>query len=468
MRMTVRTAPLVAAFSAIFCAASVLGAEPMMRGEMTLGSGPLPLNMNLRGKVLPPHSDTQLVRCLMIGDSQMTPANARLFGAICKWDIDFVGRQIPFQLGSLSGFSYSGTEGSPYGGWIFGTTVLLGQSWGSGGGAGESHLTGRRISISGTVVSPSFGAVNEVARLVMTAGQYERPVDLDSLKVAKVAYWDTENQDANGGVPSFTLHGVRGSSVCFSGTESVAPQATGASAYSTVRILPAGELGSSGEWAGAVIAVTPDTYENHAIHAFGALIHNTEISYDGENIVYLLPEQGFIPFTFARSGWNAHNHNTITSDSAIDVAIEMVEGYDVVVVMLGHNSEPGFHQNNSVYATNLQFLKARINARHAALGREAPDWVFIAPWNVIGDSVSDRLVIQTQRLFEMCELTGDGFINLFHFYDNGVIPSGEIRTPRGTHTYTLDSGQAHPLDAHTAREIARDIFWHFLPENWVD
>lgn len=405
-----------------------------------------PLNLNLEGKVLPNQAGSRLVKALFIGDSQFGQTSQRLMGQIQKWSVQFEGRYLGAESQTSIGVGFSSVTGSAYGATLASTRVELGQDWGDGNVGNHFHH-GRKFTVTGTI-SPNF---SELGRSFLTAGGYALPFNRDTRKYVKVAAHDTTNQTVGGGFSRYRISEYRGAAG--GNSLDIDLPATGGVHVTGREIRAAGTLGTAGNDVGIIIRDSSANDSSRSLHFLGSLIYNSPTGSE-------FPATGFIPFQISQSGWSAWDHINTLSTAAVDAAINMAEGFDVCFIMLGHNAE-----DSGVYSTNIQTLKNRIADRHTAAGRPVPSFVFIAPWLISDPPQTTRLRDQTNALYDLAASTGDGFINLFDFYD-ALHPSGTIATPRTTATYTLDASLVHPGDATTAEEIAKDIEWHFNPANW--
>lgn len=405
-----------------------------------------PLNLNLGDKVLPSQAGSRLVKALFIGDSQFGQTTQRLMGQIQKWNVPFIGRYCGMESQSSIGVGFSAVTGANYGATLASTRVELGENWGDGNTGNHFHH-GRKFSVTGTI-SPNF---SELGRSFLTAGGYEIPINRDVRQYAKIAVHATTNQASGGGFNRYRISEYRGGSG--GNSNDIDITAGGGVEIGGREIRAAGTLGTAGNDVGLVIRDSNANDTDRSLHVLGTLIYNSP---SGE----AFPSTGFLPMQISQSGWSAWDHLNTLSTSAIDAAIAMAVGFDVCFIMLGHNAE-----DSGDYAENIALLKARIAARHEAAELPVPDFVFIAPWLISDPPQTTRLRAQANDLFDLAAATGDGFINLFDFYD-AARPSGSISTPRGSATYTLDGSFVHPNNSDTAIEIAKDIEWHFAPANW--
>ncbi len=419
----------------------------------------LPLNMNLHRVVLPTDSDDRLVKLLMIGDSQMGQSSSRLSGQVQKWDVDIVGRMLFCENQFNSGVVFSSVTGNAYGATLTSERIALGEDHGDGNRGSHFHHS-RRFTVQGTI-QPNF---SQLAIAGLSLGAYTRQPDFDTRKNARVAVYDMQ-----GGFARFRLSehrgGVSGQSTDFgqAGDPGEPLDGTGTVRWYHREIRPAGFLGSPGALpVGVVIRDSNAQDTNRTLSILGTLIHNSPSGTE-------FPDRGLVVSSISQSGWSAYDHlNTLNLD-ALDATIRMNEGVDLLMIVLGHNREDDFNavSNPLAYPNNLHTLAQLVRDRHNLFGMTPPDVVLVAPWPLGSDGQNERLAMQTQQLFELCEREHYGFINLFDFFGRQRI-NGLTQTPRGEFVYTMDAAGTHPNDAPTASHIMRDIEWHFRPQNWAD
>lgn len=417
---------------------------------------PLPLNMNLDRVVLPPESDRRLVKILMIGDSQMGQSSHRLAGQVQKWDVDFVGRMLMCEIQGGAGIHFSSVTGPNYGADLESLRIPLGSDHGDGNTGSHFHHS-RRFTASGQI-QPDGSTLGSIG---MSAGAYTRTPDFDARKNARVGVYDRP-----GGFTRFGLRAMRGpavgESVDLGHADDPGPTLTGAGVVRWFHhaVPPAGQMGIAGRVpVGVVIQDSDGQDADRSLHLVGVLLHDSPQGTD-------FPDSGLVVSHVSQAGWSAYDHLHTLNRDAIDAVIEMNEGLDTVLVMLGHNREDDFHAVNNprAYPDNLLELTQRISARHAALGFAAPTYLMVAPWPLGTDSQNLRLAQQTADLHALCQQEGFGFINLFDFFGRTTL-MGEMSTPRGVFTYTMDAARTHPADAPTASNLMQDIEWNFDPRN---
>ncbi|MCC5822779.1 MAG: hypothetical protein LAT64_05375 [Phycisphaerales bacterium] len=418
---------------------------------------PLPLNLNLAQTLLPTASEDRLVKLLMIGDSQMGQSGNRLAGQVQKWDLDIVGRLYSCEFQGGAGVYFTSVTGSAYGANLSSLRLGLGDDHGDGNTGSHFHHS-RRFSVFGTI-TPDFSRLGVIG---MSQGAPTRTPDFDARKNARVAVYDRP-----GGFTRFRLGehrgGASGQATDFGQPGDPGSTLTGSGAVRWYQqtIRPAGELGQPGQLPVGIEIMDSDGDDtDRPLHILGALIHDSPQG-------TAFPDQGLVVSHISSPGWSAYDHlNTLRVD-AIDAMIQMNEGVDLLMVVLGHNREDDFNANTNpeAYPINLKALADLIADRHAAHELPAPEVLFVAPWPLGTPDRNERLAFQTRQLYELCAEHGYGFINLFDFFGRQTL-GGSMTTPRGSFTYTMDGPATHPGDAATASLLMQDIEWHFDPANW--
>lgn len=441
----------------------VFAAGVMLCATLAQTGGParaeIPLNQNLSGIPLPTDSDDRLVKVLLIGDSQMGQSSNRLAGQIQKWDADIVGRMLMCENQPTAGVQFTSVTGQAYGATLSSLRLALGEDHGDGNTGSHFHHS-RLFTVTGTI-QPNFSQLGISA---LTPGVPTRPLNLDTRKNARIAVYDRP-----GGFARFRISELRGSQTGnasdFGQEGDAGPTLNGSGTVKWFQreIRPAGVLGSPGAApVGVTIRDSNAQDTNRTLSILGTLIHDSPSGHD-------FPDRGLVVSHISQSGWSAFDHLNTLAQDAIDAAIQMNEGVDTLIIMLGHNREDDFNAvtNPSAYPVNLSALADRVRDRHLALGYNPPRVVMVAPWPLGTEAANIRLAAQTTDLYGLCTTAGYGFINLFDFFARQPL-DGQRSTPRGTYEYVMDASLTHPNNAATASHLMQDIEWNFHPENWAD
>ena len=441
------------AMLAILAAAAIATGAP----DAGRGSDHTPLNLNLDSVLLPTASEDRLVKLLIFGDSQMGQSSNRLAGQVQKWDLDIVGRLYSCEFQGGAGVHFTSVTGNAYGASLSSLRVPLGSDHGDGNTGSHFHHS-RRFTVSGQI-TPDYSQLGVIG---MRQGAPTRTPDYDARKNARVAVYDRP-----GGFTRFRLGEFRGSTSGQATDHGLpgdpGPTLTGSGEvrwfHRTIR--PAGELGQPGQLPVGVEIMDSDADDaDRPFHLLGTLIHDSPQG-------TAFPDRGLVVSHISSPGWSAYDHlNTLRVD-AIDAMIQMNEGVDLLMVVLGHNRENDYNAstNPDAYPINLEALAGLVAQRHAVHGLPAPEVLFVAPWPLGTQARNERLDTQTRQLFDLCQREGYGFINLFDFF-GGQTLDGQMDTPRGSFVYTMDAAKTHPADAQTASQLMQDIEWHFDPANW--
>ncbi len=128
--------------------------------------------------------------------------------------------------------------------------------------------------------------------------------------------------------------------------------------------------------------------------------------------------------------------------------IEMTDA-DHVLIMLGHNQEPG--GVDSIEA-NLTQLRGLWEQAYGMLGRNRPRFIYVVPWTIINVNASGYL-IEVERV--MTQLAGqhrrDLVVNYLPLHD---YTRPDVYDPD---SYRLDP-TVHPADVSTAVNLAQDLY----------
>lgn len=418
-----------------------------------------PLNQNLLGIALPPDSDERLVKVLLLGDSQMGQSSNRLAGQIQKWDADIVGRMLMCESQMGAGVQFTSVTGQAYGAVLSSARIALGEDHGDGNTGSHFHHS-RLITVQGTIL-PNF---SQLAVSALVPGVPTRARDLNTRKNARIAVYDRP-----GGFERFRVSELRGTltgnATDFGQLGDPGPVLTGSGTVKWFQreIRPAGVFGTVGTTqVGITIRDSNAQDSDRTLSIVGTLIHDSPQGTE-------FPDRGLVVSHISQAGWSAFDHLNTLNQDAIDATIEMSEGVDTLIIVLGHNREDNFNAvtNPLAYPVNMKALADRVRDRHLALGFAVPRVVMVAPWPLGSEGQNIRLAAQTQDLYDLCAAEGYGYINLFDFF-GGQPLVGMMTTPRGTFEYTMDSFLTHPNNAATASHLVKDIEWHFHPANWAD
>lgn len=406
-----------------------------------------PVNANLDSIVLPTREATQFTKVLIIGDSQTPRTPERWVGQVQKWDMQHQGAFVHSVNNSAVGQYFDSDPGlSDYGATITRNQKIIGDDWGDGN-TGDHLQHSHQWDVSGTI-SPNF---SQLGIYGLTAGGFTNALDLDTRKNARLIIRDAAGTFAR---VRLTEHrgGTDGNSDDFGiSGDPVEFDASGALRVLNWPIREAGSLGSaSGSPVGVSFKDSNNLDTNRDVQVLGTLIYN---SASGESF----PSTGLLVANVSRSSWAADDLVSSQSAAARAVLAEAAEGFDLIIIALGHNAE-----SSGTFSDNIAALISAWNTAHTAGGFDAPDVLLIAPWAASGTDMSES---KAEDLYDLAIANDYGFISLWDAYE-GSTPHGRSERLDGVSaSYVMDP--VHPDDATTAEAIAKDIEFYFDPDNFA-
>jgi|GEM_PF-2990285 len=408
-----------------------------------------PINRNLNIITLPTQESTAFTKVLIVGDSQSLRTEERWVGQTQKWDMQHEGAFLHSVSNSSVGQSFSSNpDSSDYGATITRSSILLGSDWGDANTS--DHLQhSYKWDVAGTI-SPNF---SNLATYRLSAGGYTNAIDLDTRKNSR-----TIIRDAAGTFARVRIAERRGSTTGQSDDFGISGDPVVFDGSDVLRILnwpirPAGTFGTAGNAAGIAFKDSNNADTNRDVQVLGTLIYNSPTGED-------FPSTGLLVANTARGSWAADDFISGQSAAAREAIIEVAEGYDLVIFMFGHNAE-----SSGTYSDNMNTLINAWKSAHTSAGYAVPDILCIAPWNA--DAANSMTAQKASDLLTLCIQNDYGYISLWDSYD-GLTPEGRTTRLDGvavTSGYELDGG-VHPNAEKDAIAFAKDIEWHFQPENW--
>lgn len=412
----------------------------------------VPINANLDQITLPTAASSQLLKVLIVHDSQGLRQTNRWVGQTPKWDIQHVGAFCHSVNQQSAGVFYSEVSGAAYGATITTTRMDDIDDWGDGNTS--DHIGwGNKWDVAGTI-SPNFSELGRYA-IYDNGTVYTRAFDKDTRKNARVILRDQSGAFARMRVSEYRSastgnsddFGIAGDPVVFDGS--------GALRILNWPIRAAGSLGSAGgNPVGVVIRDSNNLDTNRDLNILGTLIYNSPTGED-------FPTSGMVLANTGHSGWSAYDHVNRQSSAAKTAMIAAMEGIDLIIVMLGHNAE-----DSGTYSDNIQSLITEWNTRHTGQGYGNPEYLLIAPWRSDASQMGAAST-RPSELYAIAKTGGHGFINLYDSYGAAELDGRTEQLDGTSTTYTMDGSNLHPNDATTATAIAKDIEWHFDEANWV-
>jgi hypothetical protein len=406
-----------------------------------------PLNNRLDQVVTPYDSATRLVKMGLIVDSNGLRNSGRWVGHVDDWDVQHVGAFIGGSAQDSVGTTFEATNGTitmASGAGVSCVKLDPGDAWPDANT--EDHINWSRKWYSDGAINPNF---QNHGIYGLTTGNWANSFNLDTRKTARVILRDAASTyervrvvEHRGGSNGTSYHFGRN-------TDSVEFDQSGELRVLEIPIRAAGALGSlGGSPVGVAIQDSNDSDSDRGLEILGALVYNSAASND-------FPSTGLIVSHTGHSGWSAYDHLNNQSDAAKTALIEAHEGFDVMMICLGHNAE-----DSGTKAENYKLLAEKWAALHIAAGYSAPDFIIKVGWAANGSALSRE---EVDSIFQMTLENGHAWISDWDFYE-GLNP--EVFDPA---RYSMDLNGVHPDNSGgvtaTAKNIALDIEWHWQPEN---
>ena len=413
-------------------------------GDTPSGGSSTPVNLNLDRIVLPTREATELTKVLVVHDSQGLRQSNRWVGQTSKWDMQHVGMMC-YSVNQSGVGPYFLAETTVPGATITHTRMNPGDNWGDGN-TSDHAMWGSKIAITGTI-DPNF---QPLVRFGINNAGFVNAYPVDNRHHARVI-----TRDISGNFARYRLTEFRGT------TEGTSDD-FGDGAFDPVNFdfdgslkianwgtRDAGAIGSSGEIVGTIVKDSNASDTNRELHVLGALIYSSPSAENFESTGLVLANTGY-------SGWSCYDHINRQSLQTKEAMVEVAEGYDTVIIMMGHNAE-----DLGDFDANLTSLISLWKSAHTNKGYAEPDFLLIAPWAAAGTDMT----VEKKNLTRAVALAGGyGFISLWDSYGE-VNPDGRTERLDGTTVTAYSMDLTHPSDATTAEHIAKDIEWHFDPAN---
>ena len=409
------------------------------------------INKNLEKIVLPTRASSALTKVLIVGDSQSLRTEERWVGQTQKWAVEHVGAFIHGAGNSAVGQSFSANpDTNDWGATITRNSLIQQSDWGDGNTSDHIQHS-RQWDVAGTI-TPNFSSLGAYQWAI---GSHTVAIDLDARKNSR-----TILRDAAGTFARMRIAERRGTTDGAADDFGIGGDPVVFDASGALRILnwpirdEATFSGSGPSPVGIEIKDSNNNDTNRDLQILGSLIYNSP---SGETF----PTTGLILTNTARSSWSAYDLINRQSVEARKSLIDVVEGYDLVIFMTGHNAE-----DSGAYKANMESLIGTWKDAHTDNGYSSPDILCIAPWNA--DVVHSMDASKASDLLDICTTNDYGYISMWDSYD-GLTPDGRATQLDGTVVtdgIELDVG-VHPNAAKDAIAFAKDIEWHFQPENWI-
>lgn len=150
-----------------------------------------------------------------------------------------------------------------------------------------------------------------------------------------------------------------------------------------------------------------------------------------------------------RGGWSMRDHLDLISPASRMALVEMTDA-DTVMVILGHNREPG---GQGSVEGNLDALVGVWEQAYSMMGRARPRFVFVVPWAISGTDASEYL-LEVERV-----MRARGAMHRRDLVVNYLPLHGYTRPDLyDPDRYRLDAARVHPGDIPTAVNLGQDLF----------
>lgn len=394
-----------------------------------------PINANLDRITLPTDAESSLVKVLILHDSQGLRQSNRWVGQTQKWPVEHTGMFIHAVSNTSVGLYH---EVDPFVQGYTYTTALLDPDDAWPDGNDTDHVQHSRLVSLTSNPTPNF---RTICAYGWVPGGFAVALDMAARKFSKTLVRSGANtfvdirlqeyRDSGGQTTDFTGLPLDGSVVSL---EREIREFASAETAVGIRVQD-GVLNDDGL----------------DLEVLGSLIYNSASGSD-------LPADGLVLVNAGWSGWSATEHLNGQSEQVRESLAEIVGGYDLIILMFGHNAEL-----TGDIPTNFNALINAWKAAHTAVGASEPDFLIIAPWESTGTHSMNAT--RAAQMYQVAIAGGHGFISLWDSYSE-VTPAGRTERLDGVAAdYTLDP--LHPDDAETAEAVAMDIWWHFQPANWL-
>ncbi|MAO21941.1 MAG: hypothetical protein CMJ25_14440 [Phycisphaerae bacterium] len=403
---------------------SLAGPVPGMTGARPAGSSIEPAP-----KLSPEH-----FRCILVGDSQTTGPNAeRVRTQTHRWDAPIIGEQVSVGAGSTGFLVNNGNGGIPQ---LLYRNIDLDSGWPDGGSDDFFGLFGANWTCLGDIIATE----SRIGRYRLRFNNTDAP-------------WD----EAWGvGAPLVARIAVRTGPLCIDAIET-RPERGGMVSTSDRRVhllskvpgvqiieqpIPV-DFNPAGDDVGVGLFFPPDFMESEGqvLQVLGVVIER--VAPDGRRLPgTLITYQG-------RGGWNMTDHIDGISIASRAALAEMTDA-DHVIIMLGHNREPG---GEAEIRLKLSELVGLWEQAYAMAGRSRPTFIYTVPWSIFEDTASDYLLEMEAAMTDMAAMhRGDLVVNYLSRY---AYQTPDVFDPG---RYQLDGARVHPADIVTAENLAQDLY----------
>ncbi len=382
-----------------------------------------------------PRLDQNDFRCIVVGDSQTTgPDSNRIRTQFHRWDGMHVGEQLVIGNAAAGFVVNNGNGGSPL---VSYRTRDMDTGWQDGGPNDFFAIQGHEWVVADNLFIPG----NRVGRFRLRYGSGNTDAPWDNpwgVGVPMRAYVAVRTSPMT--VPAIELRAERGgvTSTTARSVHELAPQWG-------IQILeqdiPA-DFNPLGDDVGVGLFF-PAGYEEEPgerLQILGVVIERV-----GHNA---RRPSGMMVGYQGRGGWNIADHINLLSQASRAALIEMTDA-DHVMIILGHNQEPG---GAAEVEPNLRTLVSLWEQAYASVGRVRPKFIYVMPWTIINHEPYEYL-LEVERA--MGELAGENRRDLMMNY----LPIHDYTRPDiyNPSRYMLDP-TVHPANIPTAVNLAQDLY----------
>lgn len=385
---------------------------------------------------LTPRLDPNEFRCIVVGDSQTTgPDTNRIRTQTHRWDAPMLG-ELLIVGNSAGGFLVNnGTGGSSS---ISYQLLDVNSGWGDGGPNDFFAIKAHQWIIHEDIDAPESRIGR--FRLRFDVGNTQAPWD-DAWGIGAPLRARIVVRTSPRSVPAIEVRAERGGQTSAT-ARGVYELSDGWGLQVLEHFIPA-DFAALGDDVGVGIYL-PDGYieePGSRLQILGVFIERVDSvgrAMPGTMIAY----QG-------RGGWTMDDHLGFLT-TASRVALIQASDADHVLILLGHNQEPG---GLSSIEGNLAALVTAWEFAYQVAGRPRPRFVYVCPWTIIFETPSAYLLEVERVMGEMASRNrSDVFVNYLPLHD---YTRPDIYDPS---RYMLDGPSVHPGDVPTAVNLAEDLY----------
>ena len=375
-------------------------------------------------------------RCILVGDSQTTePSAERIRTQIHRWDAPIVGELVcvgSTATGFVVNNSNAGISNLSYSG------VFMNEGWPDGGPNDFLAPFAASWACGGDIVAPGFRVGRYRLRFGSgnTGAPWNEPWGINNLLVARIA--------------------VRTSPMCIDAVETRAERGgvTSGSARSVHKL--------SKQWGVQVIEqVIPVDFNPMGDDVgIGLYFPNGSVEQNGQVLQVLgvviervdssgNPIDGTFVGYQGRGGWNIDDHLNKISIASRAALIEMVHP-DYLMIMLGHNIEPG---GAGALSGSMSQLLTEWESAFQMIGRRRPVVLYVVPWAISSKSATAYLLELESVMGGMAASNRRdiviNYLERFKYFRPDVYDPSR---------YQLDGAGVHPGDIPTAVNLSEDLY----------